>query len=250
MSQMRNRAVAFSREMHKMWKAPKGKGEMKKMPLQPFTRNYEDNSTEAGFQFTFFCDICNDGYKTNFIQSKTYKKKGFWKGLGAAVSIGSELAGRSTGYTLERGTDAISHRFEGMTPEWHKEHEQAFELAQNEAKGHFYRCPRCHKYVCENDWNEQEGLCIEDAPRESTEVAAARAEKMVTDIKQKAENTQVFTGEITQRQTICPACGKPAGSGKFCNNCGAPLGLKVCSRCGAKNPAGTSFCGECGNRLS
>jgi hypothetical protein len=219
------------------------------MPLQPFTRNYEDNSTEAGFQFTFLCDICSDGYKTDFIQSKTYKKKGFWRGLGQVASIGTEIAGRGGGYTLQRGADTVSERFEGMTPEWHKEHETAFELAQNEAKGHFHRCPRCHRYVCENDWNEQEGLCIEDAPRESTEVAAARAEKMVTDIKQKAENTQVYTGEITQRQTICPVCGKPAGSGKFCNNCGAPLGLIICPKCGAKNPSGTNFCGECGTKL-
>jgi hypothetical protein len=222
---------------------------MKKMPLQPFTRNYEDNSTDAGFQFTFLCDICSDGYKTNFIASKTYKKKGLWRGLGQVASIGSELAGRG-GYTIQRGADAMSERFHGMTPEWHKEHEQAFELAQNEAKGHFHRCPRCHKYVCENDWNEQDGLCTDDAPRESTEVAAARAEKMVTDIKQKAETTQVYTGEITQRQTMCPVCGKPAGSGKFCNNCGAPLGLKVCPKCGAKNPAGTGFCGECGTKLT
>jgi hypothetical protein len=40
-----------------------------------------------------------------------------------------------------------------------------FELTQNEAKGHFHRCPRCHKYFCEEDWNEQEGLCTEEAPR-------------------------------------------------------------------------------------
>ena len=219
-------------------------------PLQPFTRNYQDNSTDAGFQFTFQCDICSDGYKTNFIASKTYKKAGMWKGIGKAVSIGSSLVGRSSGYTIEHGTDAISQRFEGMTPDWHKEHETAFELAQNEAKGHFKRCPRCHKYVCENDWNEQEGLCTEDAPRESTEVAAARAEKMVTDIKQKAENTQVFTGQITSRQTICPQCGKPAGQGKFCNNCGAALSMVICPKCGAKNPAGINFCGECGNRLT
>ncbi len=220
------------------------------MPLQPFTRNFQDNSTEAGFQFTFERDICRDGFKTSFIQSKTHKKAGLFKGFGKAVSIGAQLAGRHEGYALERGADAAGERFEGMTPEWHKEHEQAFQIAQNEAKGHFHRCPRCHKYVCESDWNEQEGLCTDDAPRESTEVAAARAEKMVTDIKAKAETTQVYTGQITQRQTICPECGKPAGSGKFCNNCGAPLSLKVCAKCGAKNPAGTSFCGECGNKLT
>ena len=63
------------------------------MPLQPFTRNYLDNSTEAGFQFTFQCDICRDGFKTSFIKSKTYGKKSLWRGLGQAASIGSDLEG-------------------------------------------------------------------------------------------------------------------------------------------------------------
>ena len=221
------------------------------MPLQPFTRNFADNSTEAGFQFTFFCDLCNDGYKTKFIESKTHRKAGLFRNIGRAVQIGTDLVGRgSTGYSVERGTDILSERFQGMSPEWHKEHETAFEIAQNEAKGHFQRCPKCRRYVCESDWNEQDGLCVEDAPRESVEVAAARAEKMTQDIKQKAEATQVFTGEIDKRQTICPECGKPAGTGKFCNNCGAPLNLMKCPKCGAKNAAGTRFCGECGTRLS
>jgi acetyl-CoA carboxylase beta subunit len=136
-----------------------------------------------------------------------------------------------------------------MSPDWHKEHEKAFEVAQNEAKGHFQRCPRCKKYVCENDWNEQEGLCVEEAPRESTEVAASRAEKMVADIKAKASKTEVFTGDIESKQTLCPLCGKPTGTGKFCNNCGAPLGLTKCPKCGAQSQAGTRFCGECGAKF-
>jgi len=49
--------------------------------------------------------------------------------------------------------------------------------------------------------------------------------------------------------TICPACGKPAGNGKFCINCGAPLGMIKCPKCGAENPPGTSFCGNCGTKL-
>ena len=53
----------------------------------------------------------------------------------------------------------------------------------------------------------------------NVEVAAARAEKMAADIKEKAAATQVFTGEIESKQTLCPKCGKPAGEGKFCNNC-------------------------------
>ena len=89
--------------------------------------------------------------QNRFVQSKPYKKRGLRRGLGQVASIGSELAGRGGGSTVQRGTDAISERFGDMTPEWHKEHEQAFELAQNEAKWHFHRCPKYHKYVCEND---------------------------------------------------------------------------------------------------
>jgi len=220
------------------------------MALQPFTSNFADNSTEAGFQFTFFCDICKEGYKTKFIESRTHKKAGLLRGLGRAVSIGSSLLGKSgIGYSIERGSDILTERFRGMSPEWHKEHEAAFELAQNEAKQHFQRCPRCAKWVCENDWNEQEGLCVQCAPRVNVEVAAARAQKAIKDIQDKAAATQVFTGEIESKQTICPQCGKPAGEGKFCVNCGASLSLIKCPKCGAQNQATTRFCGECGTKL-
>ena len=220
------------------------------MALQPFTSNFHDNSTEAGFQFTFYCDICNEGYKTRFIESKTYKKGRLLKGIGGLISAASDLAGKyNIGHGLERGSDILSQRFEGMSPDWHKEHEAAFEMAQNEAKQHFLRCPKCRKWVCENDWNEEEGLCVECAPRVNVEVAAARAGKMVEDIRQKASQTQVFDGKIESKQTICHQCGKPAGQGKFCNNCGANLAMKQCERCGTPSPANVRFCGECGNKL-
>lgn len=215
-----------------------------------FTDNFADNSTEAGFQFTFYCDICREGYKTRFIESKTYKKGRFLKGLGSVLSAGAQMMGKyQLGWGVERGIDVIGERFTGMSPEWHKEHEEAFELAQNEAKGHFHRCPKCTKWVCENDWNEQEGLCTVCAPRVGVEVAAAKAQKAVEDIKAKAAATQVFTGEIESKQTICPRCGKPAGEGKFCVNCGSPLTLVKCPKCGAQNQAGARFCGECGTKL-
>ena len=127
--------------------------------------------------------------------------------------------------------------------------QEAFGRAQNEAKGHFHRCPKCTKWVCENDWNEQEGLCVEDAPRVSVEVAAAKAKATEEQIWEKAAATQLFTGQIESKQTICPQCGKPAGEGKFCTNCGGPLALIKCPKCGAQNPVGTNFCGECGTKL-
>ena len=74
--------------------------------MQPFTRNYIDNSDESGFKFTFNCDICGDGYKTSFIESKSRKKAGFLRGLGTAASIGTSLLGSSVGYGVERGANA------------------------------------------------------------------------------------------------------------------------------------------------
>lgn len=220
------------------------------MALKPFTRNYEDNSTDAGFQFTFYCDLCQNGYKTEFIESNTYRKGGLLRGISRGISIGASLLGaHNIGHNVERGADILGERFEGMSPEWHREHEEAFEKAQNEAKRHFKRCPRCKQWVCEDDWNEQEGLCVDCTPRLNVEVAAIRAEKMVEDIREEARNTKVFTGKIETKQTICPECGKPAGEGKFCVNCGASISLVKCPKCGAKLQAGVKFCGECGNRL-
>jgi hypothetical protein len=218
--------------------------------MQAFTSNMADNCTEAGFNFTFFCDICRDGYKTKFVESKTHKKGKMFRGIGRAASLGASLMGKhSVGWNLERGSSMITERVTGMPPEWHKEREKAFELAQNEAKGYFHRCPKCRRWVCADCWNEQEGLCVEDAPRAAVEVASARAQKMTADIQSKAAETQVFTGDIESKQTLCPECGKAAGEGKFCGNCGANLSLVACDSCGTKSPAGTRFCPECGTRL-
>ncbi|MDD5032485.1 MAG: zinc ribbon domain-containing protein [Patescibacteria group bacterium] len=217
------------------------------MSLQPFTDNFADNSTEAGFQFTFSCAVCGEGYKTKFIEAKSTKKGNLLKAVGGIFGAAAQIAGKySVGYGIERATDVIAGRHEGMSPEWRKEYDAALEQSQAEAKAHFHRCPKCTQWVCENCWNEQENLCVSCAPREAVEVASARAKKKSEDIAAKAAGTKVFTGEIEAKQTLCPACGKPAGAGKFCVNCGASLSLVKCPKCGAKNPAGARFCGNCG----
>jgi hypothetical protein len=217
--------------------------------LTAFNDNYEDLSTDAGFQFVFKCDSCGEGYKTSFIESKTYKKGSFFKNLGTIAGGAASMVGAGRlGNVIDRGSNMMSDKFHGMSPEWHQEHEKAFASAQNEVKNHFHRCPKCKQLVCDNDWNEESSLCVSCAPRESVEVAAARATKMAQDIQEKAANTVVFKGEINARQALCPKCKKPAGEGKFCSNCGAGLGMRKCSRCGADNSSG-AFCSECGNKL-
>jgi hypothetical protein len=128
--------------------------------LRAFTRNYQDNSVEAGFEFTFYCDVCSDGYKSSFIESAAYKKgkRGRLLGQGASLA-GSFLSGRlrDLGYKAERGSSILSERFEGRPPLWQKEHETAFGQAQNEAIRHFHKCPACGKYACDHCHNEEIG---------------------------------------------------------------------------------------------
>ena len=169
--------------MHQMWRAIKViKWDLRitshdSSLLREITRITVQNQV---FQFTFYCDICHDGYKTRFIESKTYKQTGLFGMFGRAISTGSALVGQHRiGNAIERSVDILNDRKQGMFPEWRKEWEEAFELAQNETKQHFCRCSRCKKYVCESDWNEQDNLCVECAPRENVELTAIRAERMV-----------------------------------------------------------------------
>ena len=221
--------------------------------LKAFTRNYQDNSTEAGFQFTFYCDNCQDGYKSSFIESETYKKGKGIRGLAHGASIIGELIGGGIsrlGYAAERGSSVLSERFEGMSPEWQKEHEKAFEWGQNEAHQHFHRCHSCHKYVCDACHNEDEGLCVSCAPRQEVYVAKARADAMRRNIETAGSSATVWQGKIESKTTVCPSCGKPAGTGKFCNNCGASMDMRECLQCGAKNALTVRFCNNCGASLA
>ncbi|MBQ9931586.1 MAG: zinc ribbon domain-containing protein [Firmicutes bacterium] len=221
--------------------------------LTSFTRNYQDNSTEAGFQFTFYCDICSDGYKSSFIESETYKKGKLFRGIGRGASaLGSMIGGNASrfGYGADRATDILGQRFEGRSPEWQKEHQQAFEFAKNEAMRNFKRCPACNNYVCDHCWNEDEGLCTKCAPRQEIYVAKARADAMKRNIDAAGATATVWQGEIESKTTICPSCGKPAGNGKFCNNCGASMALKECPQCGAQNAQTVRFCNNCGTNLA
>lgn len=52
-----------------------------------------------------------------------------------------------------------------------------------------------------------------------------------------------------EEQCTCPECGYRNSEGvKFCQECGAKLGVSHCRRCGAVLAPGTRFCGECGTR--
>ncbi|MBQ6602101.1 MAG: zinc ribbon domain-containing protein [Eubacterium sp.] len=220
--------------------------------LHSFTRNHNDLSTDAGFQFEFYCDCCGNGFKSTFRESSTYGKRKTSESVGRSAGFLSGLLGGKLGdlgRAVERGADVLRDKLADMSPEWRKEQEAAFDEAQEEVRPMFHKCPSCNKWVCNDCWNEEEGLCVECAPRESAYVAAARNRAMRRNIDELADSETVWHGKLETRTTICPNCGKPAGTGKFCNNCGAPLGTNTCPNCGAQVPLGVKFCGECGTKI-
>lgn len=221
--------------------------------LHAFTRNYHDLSTESGFQFEFFCDCCGNGVKSTFMKSSTYNQNRRTEALGRGAGvIGNLLGGKlnDLGWAVERGSDIIRNRAgQDYGPQWRKEQEECFDAAQQEVYPQFRKCPGCNKWVCVDCWNAEEGLCTDCAPRESAYVAQARNRAMRMNIDEMANNSTVWHGQLETRTTICPACGQPSGSGKFCNSCGAPLGQNRCPNCGAVVAQGLKFCGECGSPM-
>ncbi|MEM3899407.1 MAG: zinc ribbon domain-containing protein, partial [Candidatus Bathyarchaeia archaeon] len=68
-----------------------------------------------------------------------------------------------------------------------------------------------------------------------------------------AQQLQQAQTAQAQQVVICPNCGakNPVGM-KFCGQCGSPLtqtAETTCPNCGAKNPPGMKFCGNCGAKL-
>ena len=221
--------------------------------LHSFTRNYNDLSTDAGFQFEFYCDNCGNGYKSTFQESLTYnarkKNESVSRGAGLLGGLFGGIAG-NLGNAVENGLNNLGSKYDTDSPQWRQEQEKAFDDAQAEVHSHFKKCPACSQWVCDDCWNEDEGLCISCAPRESAYVAQARNQAMRNNIDAAAETATVWHGKLETRTTVCPSCGKPAGTGKFCNHCGEPLGLNKCPNCGASVALGLKFCGECGSPVT
>lgn len=206
-----------------------------------FTHNYNDLSTDKGFQFEFICNRCGTGYRTRFKPSTT-----------ARVTEGISVLNNLFGGVLGRAAD-VGERVRSAS--WEKASDEAFVAAVAELKPDFVQCPRCSSWVCRKScWNLKKSLCKECAPDLGVEMAAAQASRSVEEVwshAQMAEEDKHLT-EADWREGIraaCPQCEAPlASNAKFCPECGASLKSAHCTECGAKLPTGTKFCPECGQK--
>lgn len=79
--------------------------------------------------------------------------------------------------------------------------------------------PMCHIDIClRRLLGRGQGALHRSRPA----VAKARAEAMRRNIEDAGAAT-VWQGKIESKTTVCTVCGKPAGTGKFRNNCGSSM---------------------------
>jgi hypothetical protein len=204
-----------------------------------FTDNYEDLSTENGYQFKFFCETCGNGYLSSWQANATGMAGSV---LRTAGSIFGGLLGRAA-----HGTYEIQRAIGGPA------HDRALNEAVTEIRPQFTQCKRCGQWVCrEVCWNVERSLCTRCAPILQRELAAKQAAIAVEQAEEKLRARDLTEGvDVAAPATVhCPVCGAETAPGKFCQQCGAALALKAeCPRCGAKASPGARFCPECGQKL-
>jgi len=204
-----------------------------------FTRNHEDQSTDRGCQFKFFCDVCGNGYLSPFQASVASAATSLLHGLG---SLAGGKLGRvgDAAYNIRRATGG-------------KAHDAALRAAVEAVKPHFMQCSRCGKWVCkEICWNPRRGLCVSCAPKLEQELAAKQSEAELTQMAQKVDQVD-YTKDLNvvdEAVAKCSQCGAETAGGKFCPSCGAPLATRQeCPRCATRFPPGTRFCPGCGQKV-
>ncbi len=208
------------------------------MAVIEFTDNYDDLSTDQGFQFKFYCERCGNGYMSEFQGFTAGKATGLFRAA-AGLLGGSAHRIADSAYEIQRAIGGPAH-------------DRALKAAIAEIRPHFHQCSRCGEWVCDVCWNASVALCENCAPDTQEEIAAMQQEARLEQLRERIENTD-YSSEINvedEAVVFCPHCGEKAAGGKFCNECGKPLKtVTECENCGSENPADAKFCSECGESL-
>ena len=116
-----------------------------------FTANYDDLSTDRGYQFKFYCEKCGNGYMSTFQASK----------IGMAASA-VQVAGNLFGGIFGR---AASSAYEIQRAVGGPAHDAALREAVQEIRPLFKQCTRCGNWICEPIcFNKKAQLCESCAP--------------------------------------------------------------------------------------
>lgn len=209
--------------------------------IVPFTDNYSDESNLEGYQFTFNCERCGNGYRSPFVPDVKEKGRGILRAVG-----------NFTGGGLDRISDSIdSMNWNRSTNS--KAKDKALADAVEAVRPNFAQCRGCGDWVCRDVcWNDDVGQCANCSPFVAEELSRAQAAAQVEQIREKTKEVD-WTADLdlqTRATVKCPACGVSVDGGKFCGSCGEKLDPTVfCTECGAKQSEGAKFCAECGAKF-
>ncbi len=226
------------------------------MALIQFVNNYQDLSTDKGYQFKFNCDKCGNGYMSQYQPSYIGAAGSVLRAAGSIFGGWASSAGHSA-YEMQRAVGG-------------KAHDSALQTAVQEGKQHFHQCSRCGKWVCpEACWNDKANQCETCAPRFDEELASAQAQAKAYALKNQMQDAAMkynYASEVDmspESQTAssqyvkpsgpdviaCFACSYPMSpNAKFCPECGVQSeNVKPkCPKCWAEMDVTTKFCQECG----
>ena len=228
------------------------------MAMIQFVSNFQDLSTDKGYQFKFNCDKCGNGFMSKYQPSYLGMAGGFLNAASSLLGWGHS-AGRSA-YEVQRATGGAAH-------------DSALQTAVEEGKQHFHQCSRCGKWVCPDVcWNDQANQCEGCAPRFEEEMASihaqAKADAMRQQIQEKARQTD-YASDVDMSAdsyaqssqavkpgapsvVACLACAYPISpAAKFCPECGTTTKQEKakCPSCSAETEFTTKFCPECGTKM-
>lgn len=211
-----------------------------------FSNNYRDlcmqTGTGAGFQFEFYCECCNDTWRSPFEPYRSGQASGWMREAGGL--LGGLLG--SFGNQIDNAAEGLARAGWGVA------RDSAFKEAIGAAEKRFHRCAHCHRYTCDRCWNQDSGLCQNCAPDLAAEVQAARyagaAQAAAENARAAGAALAVNVDVNTAHNLVCPACHSETHGAKFCPQCGQNLSAKSeCSGCHSTLPAGSRFCPECGH---
>ena len=230
------------------------------MGMIQFVNNYDDLSTDKGYQFKFHCDKCGNGYMSRYQPSLTGTGGSLLRAAGDLFGGWLSSAGNSA-YEIQRAVGG-------------KAHDEALQKAVDEGKTHFHQCSRCGRWVCpEVCWNASAGQCEECAPDYQEELASAhahaKADATREQLNEKARATDYVSAvDMGAGSTLraparqqkaaagaaanCSSCGVEVGKAKFCPECGTPTAppKMACTGCGHEPEGSPKFCPECGGKMS
>jgi hypothetical protein len=182
------------------------------MSMIQFVSNYQDLSTDKGFQFKFNCDKCGNGYMSSFQTSTIGMAGSLLRAAGDLFGGWASSAGNSA-YEVQRAVGGSAH-------------DSALKTAQAKAEA-----MRQQLYQKAQETDYVSGVDM------SAGAVSASPQFVKPSEEQKLPN-------------LC-VCGFDVGSAKFCPECGIPtkVAKPKCSGCGHEVEVTTKFCPECGTNM-